>query len=514
MQKKTPSLRKALIRLGVALALIALAVSVIWLRSARQNREEQALYDAKIVAPTCTDSGYTLYTHKETGETYIDDVVPATGHSFGQWSAAAGADLMPQINSRSCSACQTAEEEIVYPALSIPVIALEGDLTGIAKKTEVPMQAQFQSGERSFSTYASLKYQGHGSLTFDKKNYTLKFWKDEKREEKYKMEFSHWNPENKYILKANYIDPTGCRNLVCADVWAQVTANRAQIPEEFKDLSNYGAVDGFPVALYINRQFQGLYNMNLHKDDDLFGMSDEQMHAILIANNAAGEEAYFRAAAEFGEDSPWEVEFCGTQDSTWAKDKLNGLIDFVMHSDDATFRRELDNYLDVDSTIDYLLSIYALGLTHHGASDLVLVCYSEDAPFTASMYDMETAFGLSEDGLTTVPPEAFLPVQQDGMWNSGTGNLLWDRLMTNFYPQLCARYAQLRQTVFAPEALCAAVTDFTAAIPEEIYLADGQLYPGLPGAQDSTKQINGYIMQRIALLDEIFLVNEDLQNEE
>ena len=39
--------------------------------------------------------------------------------------------------------------------------------------------------------------------------------------------------------------------------------------------------------------------------DDLFGMKDGRDHAILIANTATSDEAFFRNHASFQEDSPW-----------------------------------------------------------------------------------------------------------------------------------------------------------------------------------------------------------------
>ena len=38
-------------------------------------------YDAVVTAPTCTEEGYTTYTCSICGDTYIEDKVPATGHT-------------------------------------------------------------------------------------------------------------------------------------------------------------------------------------------------------------------------------------------------------------------------------------------------------------------------------------------------------------------------------------------------------------------------------------------------
>lgn len=39
-------------------------------------------YEAVVTAPTCTEQGYTTYTCTRCGDSYVGDVVPATGHNF------------------------------------------------------------------------------------------------------------------------------------------------------------------------------------------------------------------------------------------------------------------------------------------------------------------------------------------------------------------------------------------------------------------------------------------------
>ena len=503
MKPINPTVRRALIRITAALVLLIISgVAVAYHR--QHPVQNMPGYDSKVFLPTCTDNGYTLYTSRENGSTFADALVPALGHDFDRWQVMEDNQLVKR-SSRTCRGCGVVEDNFAYPALSIPTLVLEGDLTGIGKKDEVNILAAMTGGEQEISCYAKLKYQGHSSLSYDKKNYTLKLFLDEARTEKNKLTLSHWNKENKYILKANYIDPSQCRNLICADVWADMVASRESIPGKLPELSNYGAVDGFPVALYINGGFQGLYTMNLHKDDDLFGMKDGEEHAILIANTDTGEEAFFRGPAQFREDSPWEVEFCGTEDSTWAKDKLNDFIAFVMESDEQTFRRMLPEYLDVDSAIDYLLFIYAMGLTHHGADELVLVCYDGNEPWIASVYDMETAFGLSADGTSCLEPEAFLPVREGESWNSATGNLLWDRLLENFAPRIRQRYLQLRESVLDSETLCSRVTNYIGTIDPMLYEADHEVFPHPNPQIEHHEQITQYILRRMELLDEILL---------
>jgi len=78
-------------------------------------------YDAVVTEPTCTEDGYTTYTCSVCGDSYVDDLVAALGHSYGEpvvtlapTYTAAGSQ------SKTCSVCgDTVTEEL--PVLENPV---------------------------------------------------------------------------------------------------------------------------------------------------------------------------------------------------------------------------------------------------------------------------------------------------------------------------------------------------------------------------------------------------------
>ena len=71
-------------------------------------------YVPEVIAPTCTARGYTIYTCEHCGNSYIDDYVPATGHSFGEWEVyqAATCDKVGEMR-RTCSSCGYYESKII-----------------------------------------------------------------------------------------------------------------------------------------------------------------------------------------------------------------------------------------------------------------------------------------------------------------------------------------------------------------------------------------------------------------
>lgn len=71
-------------------------------------------YVAAVTAPTCTEAGYTTYTCSVCGDTYTADQVPAAGHSFGDWTVTTPASCTAAgVESRTCPACNTTETRAI-----------------------------------------------------------------------------------------------------------------------------------------------------------------------------------------------------------------------------------------------------------------------------------------------------------------------------------------------------------------------------------------------------------------
>ena len=448
--------------------------------------------------PTCTEPGYILKESQESNSVLIE-TIPPKGHQFSDWAVTADGKSRSHI----CRVCGYEETVRISSILEevLPRLDLAGDMQGIGKKQKVVMEADFKSEEQSFHCYGILTLQGHSTFGYPKKNYTIRFYDDPEGENKHKVSFRNWRKEHKYILKADYLDYSQCRNLVAASIWEEMVQTRSNVPERVMTLATKGAVEGVPVAVYLNGEFFGLYTMNLHKDDDLYGMKKGSEEALVICNRQTTEESLFRSEALFLEDysSDWEIEFCGTEDETWAKNSFNDLIAFTMSSDDQTFHDQIDRYLDIDGAIDYLIFLYATGLENSGAKDLVMLNYGDF--WIPSAYDMDEAFGLDAGEFEYRPADAFLPSEDQGEWDSGTGSLLWDRILNCYQERITERYAELRQTILTEKHMITAVENFVSQIPESFYDYDSYLYPDRPIENRNIEQISQYIRERMPLLD-------------
>ena len=456
-----------------------------------------------VVSPTCLENGYTIY--EKDGKTQIKNVVPAKGHKFEDWVVLREiGEVTCGLQERTCAVCGEKEEQILYPQLDIPRLCFDGDISGIDKTQQAKVRVDFLGADVQFNGYAQLKHQGHESLKYDKKNFTVKFYEDENCDQKKQFVFNDWNPENKFILKANYIDASRSRNLICADIWSQMVSTRDGVSDRLLQTSHHGAVDGFPVAVYLNGEFLGLYNLTLHKDDGLFSMEDGQKDGIAIINKGNTPEAFFKHTIDWENADDWEIEYCGTNDEAWIKEKVNQFVAFVMDSSDEDFKTRLSDYADVNSMIDYMIAAYSLGLQANFSKDLIFFTY-DDGVWNASLFDMETAFGFVEAEHAFSASNEGLPLWGDGVWYSNTESLLWDRFINVFFDQIAERYQNLRKTVLSESNITAVIRQRVGAIPQAVNLADLELYPDQPMQDISHEdQMTGYAKERLALLDDIF----------
>lgn len=121
-----------------------------------------------------------------------------------------------------------------YNAYGLPVLNLNGDVSTMTKDNAVDLTYVY--GDRSGT--ASVKWQGSSSLSYPKKNYTIKF--DNAFEA-----FDGWGEQKKYCLKANYIDHSHARNIVSAKLWGQIVKSR-KFAEILLDI---GKITGLLVAI-------------------------------------------------------------------------------------------------------------------------------------------------------------------------------------------------------------------------------------------------------------------------
>ena len=170
-----------------------------------------------------------------------------------------------------------------YAQYPIPILYLydDGTMAQLVSKASGTLKNSVQYSFPNFGirgTLAKVKVQGSSSQAYPKKNYTLTFERG--------VDFG-WGAQKKYVVKANWVDFSHVRNVVCARLWGDVRRTRIAsnglvtdqrgnyiidqsgnriLTEADPMLSaglNYGAIDGFPIAVVINDIYWGLYSLTM-----------------------------------------------------------------------------------------------------------------------------------------------------------------------------------------------------------------------------------------------------------
>ena len=448
---------------------------------------------------------------------------------------------------------------------SLPVLDLTGDTTGMSKDTKVTL------GYSIFGLTGELtcKWQGSSSLRYPKKNYTITF--DNKFDAWNKWcswvnafraangiasrisvpNPSRWGQQKKYCMKANWIDPSMARNVVCARLWGQIVASR-QTSQYVSALSqddlrltapNYGAIDGFPCEIKINGMSNGLYTFNIPKDKWTFAMGSADTHYVLCGENNGNNACMWKAGMgvsdwdsvdEYDETASYSVgDYVYYDDTLWRCNTAIGnggeswteahwtsyfAVEYV--GDDIPYKNPLSSLdeaiqlivsagagwdsdpdilakLDVDSAFDYFIFACCLNC-HDGLARNMLYGTYDGVRWFLSAYDLDTTFG--SDAYST---EWFGVVNDRNQFAQAASMNRLAYLMVNHAPtKLKNRYHELRSGILSNANVWHELSNFVVDIPSRDYDVDRDRWQVMPGtATANTAQYMEYYRMHCDYLD-------------
>lgn len=414
----------------------------------------------------------------------------------------------PRCGVFKCSACgATYEASVTSRDVGMPIVELTGDLSGMTKEQKVTAHLAFSSASRSFETDATMKWQGDTSLRYAKKNYSVTFITESGAKNKLEV-CPEWGRQSKYCLKANWVDLSAARNIVSARLWGEIVHARCA-DDPVDPLWNGGAVDGFPVLLYNNGNFLGLYTFNTPKDKWIYGMGDGDTEGLLMANGYANSVCMYQPIADVNnpEGSQWEVEYCSTEEDpegvAWLSEAMNRLITCISTLDGAELKAALGQYADVDRIIDYLVYITVLRAEDNRAKNIMWATY-DGTKFIPCAYDLEGSWGMNWSGsFVSGSPEEY---------TTPTDTMFLSKMVNNYGEELKARYAELRRSVLSYHNIETLFSSYVSQIPDLVYQAEKDRWPNQPGVKNNDlSQILTFARRHLRYLDNTYGVTVDEQ---
>ena len=387
----------------------------------------------------------------------------------------------------------------------LPRIDFYGDISGMSKNEKKVLEFCYigatnyvynnREAAKRVSGFAKVKWQGASSIKYPKKNYSINLYKDGECIEEYNTEFkTGWGEHNKYVLKANYVDPSHARNIIGAKLWGQMVKSRNNSSISYiklKDYPNGGAVDGYPIRVYFNGEYKGLYTFNLPKDGYTFGMTEGTDYECLLSAEASTKGTKFESLALInGEDFDYEVK---PRDKSWVPTSFNAIYYALQKTDETEKRVALETCLDIHSIIDHMIFTTLLTANDNKDKNFLMGTY-DGTKWFLSQYDMDATFG--------------------NMWH-GCGYYSYDDSIENYkHGDLCKaifdlykaefknRYTHIRKNIINTGNLQYLLSNFLVDVPIKLFEIESEMYPSIPGtATNNIAQIMNYMEARFAVVD-------------
>ena len=408
--------------------------------------------------------------------------------------------ILPVFEDNIIEKIKNASPKIIEPANDdIPTIFISGLIPD--SKSYVAGELEYVSKTTKFHAYTYIKLQGNSTLRLPKKNYTVNLYSDENRNVRLNKEFKNWGFHNNFVLKADYNDILHARNVVGAKLWSKVVQSRSDydtLPEELKNSPNHGAIDGFPVRVYVNGTYNGLYTWVIPKCDWMVGMdSTNANHVLLSAEFNDNRDVNYRYnPCNFntlwdGNKNYFDVEV--GKNSPELVSSLNTIISSIINNDSVT----LEQSLDIKSAIDYFIFQEIILGTDGLAKNMLLATY-DMSKWYLSAYDMDSTFDLDWNGEILEYYDSDMPYSP---YNNRYSSLL-SYIRDNYWDDYVKRYTELRKSVLSYSSIIEEFEKYIGVYGEDVYIQDTAIYPDIPSVTSNTlKLLRNFVRDRLEYLD-------------
>lgn len=389
---------------------------------------------------------------------------------------------------------------------------------------------RIEGASTNFEDAIVISYQGQSSLSAAKKNFSIDM--------KHKHRFGKWLPMDGFHLKGYNSDWLHIRDIMANRIYEQILQSRpAENRRPFcaaNDFSTHDVallsesavlchVDGFPIELYVNGYYWGLYSWNLKKHRSNYHLGKSDVQNIQIDPNwqtmTSQRWNWNLAEVRNPKSDSGNTEFVeGTTPNpgevrTWWEGALANLTAITA----STSLESLRSWMNVENWVDVILFEEFIGgwdvfnrnnlYTTWNGSLLTILPYDHDGSFGIGL---SSGSGSNDHvgGDVVISPsyDVFTRAYTYCPWLSPLINIL--------RPLLVARYKELRQAgIFSAENVKAISDAWTMQVGFDAYKDDlGRwTYEGYgassvnPGFYDSTNRIIEWIGSRVEYLDALFV---------
>ena len=413
-----------------------------------------------------------------------------------------------------------------YKNTTLPKMYLTGDTTNMTAYQSVPMKIEYVSPNEekygsSFNTGIQnndVLIQGTSSLQYVRHNYTI-YLKDEYGNNMLYNPYGNGSVEDYvFCLKADYVESSHANNTGIAK-FVNDCLYETRTPSQLENHNCRTTINGFPIEVYINGEYMGIYNFNHDRYSYAsYGYDYTKNPDMLVyeinsnSNTSAG--AFYRygdnaeSSANVTELDYYKRDFNliygnRTADSD-SYSEIKELVEWVSISEQDLFRETIGEHFNKEYLFRYYLMVLFIGAVDSLGKNLKINTW-DGRIWYPTFYDLDTVLGIDNSGYLTIEPDVEI---EAGSYNTSNSNL-WSKVWNYFNTELKEEWSKMRRSMFTLDNLMKYVHDEQISkIPPKMYnddaqvkyLAFGSLYTYCcHGSKEH--QIKRWLRERIAYVD-------------
>lgn len=413
-----------------------------------------------------------------------------------------------------------------YNNTTLPKMYLNGDITNMTAYQTVPMTIEYISPDeekygQSFNTGIQnnqVKIQGTSSLQYVRHNYTI-YLKDEYGADMYYNPYGTGSvADYVFCLKADYVESSHANNTGCAK-FVNDCLYDTKTPMQLDNENCRTAINGFPIEVYMNGEYLGVYNFNHDRYSYMsygydYGKYPNMLVYEINSNSNTSAGAFYRygdnpeSSANVTELEYYKRDFNliygsrTTESDTYSEIKT--LVEWVSVAEQDLFRETISEHFNTEYLFRYFLMVLLIGAVDSLGKNMKIMTV-DGKVWYPTFYDMDTVLGIDNTGYLTILPDVEI---ESGSYNTSNSNL-WTKVWNFFRTELQAEWSAMRQGKFTLDNLMEYIYgQQIEVIPAKYYNDDaevkylqfGSLYTYCCHG-DKRHQIKRWLRERIAYVD-------------
>lgn len=413
-----------------------------------------------------------------------------------------------------------------YRNTTLPKMYLTGDVTNMTPTQSVPMKIEYQSPDEekygaSFNTGIQnnpVLIQGTSSLQYVRHNYTI-YLKDEYGNNMLYNPYGDGSvADYVFCLKADYVESSHANNTGVAKFINDCLYD-TKTPMQLENENCRTTINGFPIELYVNGEYLGIYNFNHDRYSyQSYGYDYIKYPNMLVyeinsnSNTSAG--AFYRyganteSSANVSEIEYYKRDFKliygnrTTDSDTYSE--VKSLVEWVSVAEYDLFRETISEHFNKEFLFRYFLNVLFIGAVDSLGKNMKIFTVDGKVWFP-QFYDLDTVLGIDNSGYLTIQPDVEI---ESGSYNTSNSNL-WSKVWNYFNTELKEEWAKMRQDRFTLDNLMEYIyNQQIAQIPAKMYNDDAQVKYLEFGSLytycchgNKEHQIRRWLRERIAYVD-------------